>query len=235
MYSNIKQQILTKLSLHKSLRYSEIKPKETENDLFNYHLQHLVRIGLVQKENGRYSLSETGIKYVHSEQMLGIFHPVPDVFKLTVLMILFDPAKSAVLAQKRGRKPHYGSWGIIGGVVHHGESIVKAASRVFSDETGLSAKFRIIGIIRNVKIYKNELFSDSIFYICASDSFTGQLKTETEHGVHRWIPITRAIANEENSPQRMSGLVDILNAIKDENSILIEFTHRDERTKLVSI
>lgn len=235
MNRDIKQEILQKLSLNKALSYSEARPDDVANDLYNYHLQHLVSKGLVLKKNKKYQLTEEGIKYIHFEQPVSLQVEVPEMFKLGVLLILYNSETNTVLAQKRKRRPHYDSWGIIGGVVKHGEHITKAASRVFKEETGLDVDFKKVGVLRNIKHHDDELFCDSIFYVCVADEYDGVLKKETEHGFHKWIDLDQAIHNEDTSPQRTQGLLNVFSKIKNCNSIDIPFVHHEEDSHLKSV
>lgn len=68
----IQLQILTKLMKSPAeQRYSELMILGIENDLFNYHLQQLVKTGLVNKNEARYSLTEIGQKSITHLDALG--------------------------------------------------------------------------------------------------------------------------------------------------------------------
>ena len=62
--SEIQNKIVSRLKNADVLKYSELQPKNIPNDLFNYHLQFLVKNGLLEKKNSGYSLSKKGIKYI---------------------------------------------------------------------------------------------------------------------------------------------------------------------------
>ena len=49
VFSPIQNRIISKLKNAASLRYSELWPEKVPNDLFNYHLQFLVKKGYVDK------------------------------------------------------------------------------------------------------------------------------------------------------------------------------------------
>ena len=62
--SYIQNEILTNFIGAKSLRYSEARPEGLENDLYNYHLQFLVKKGFLEKTNAKYALTKVGKQYV---------------------------------------------------------------------------------------------------------------------------------------------------------------------------
>ena len=236
MLRNIKHEILINLSLQQNATYSEIKPEGIENDLYNYHLQHLVKKGFIVKRDKKYTLSDLGKKYIHAEQTLPFHKPIHETFKLGVLLVVIDTENKQILAQKRKRHPHYGSWGIIGGAVQPGEKIIDTARRVLQNETDLIANFDIFGIIRNIKYFQEELFSDAIFYVCITDNFKGDLSASSTYGEHKWVDIETAIANEESSPQRLNSLINVFKLIQQYDTINeIPFTHAEEITHLKAI
>ena len=47
--NDVQKKILIKLLSSDQLKYSKIKPNNIANDLFNYHLQFLLKKGLIKK------------------------------------------------------------------------------------------------------------------------------------------------------------------------------------------
>ena len=92
-FSPIQNHILSKLKNAKSLRYSELMPEyRVQNDLFNYHLQFLVKKGFVEKlgkvgEYDGYTLSELGIKHV-ADPILSDSKVITSLFKSNVITIV---------------------------------------------------------------------------------------------------------------------------------------------------
>ena len=182
VFSPIQNRIISKLKNAASLRYSELWPEKVPNDLFNYHLQFLVKKGFVDKDGEGYSLSEAGIKHVADYNPAMDESGTANLFKVNVLTVLsrIQDKKIQILNQIRKSNPSYGKVGVMGGVVRKGESIEDAASRKLKAETGLAATFKLIGIQRRVMYVKGELFSDVIFPICYSDEYEGELIEDSE-------------------------------------------------------
>ena len=64
VFSPIQNHIVSRLKNAKMLRYSELQQKGVPNDLFNYHLQFLVKKGYLNRSDDGYSLSELGVRHV---------------------------------------------------------------------------------------------------------------------------------------------------------------------------
>ncbi len=212
--SPIQNHILSTLKNAKKLRYSEIQPKKVPNDLFNYHLQHLVKKDLVTKVGEGYSLSTKGIKYVADPYPTN--NAITSLFKINVITLVsrVKDGKMEILNQIRKSNPSYGKVGAPGGVVLKGELICPAATRKLKQETGLDAEFKLMGCERRIMYKGGEIFSDVMFPIAYAHSYTGELKTETQFGENIWAPIERAIKNESGTFDSIKSIPTVLRAIK---------------------
>ena len=217
MASNIQNQILTRLLSSQKLRYSDMKPDDITSDLFNYHLQFLVKKGLVLKEDDGYSLSTAGIKHVADEYPLNPRGEVANLFKMNVITIVSQNSKNGIqiLNQVRERHPSFGKKGVMGGSVRKCEEVLDGAKRKLQEETGLSADFRVLGFERRILNVGDELFSDIIYCLCYADEVTGDLKAHTEFGINRWVSLDEALKNDEPRADSIESISKILKAIKD--------------------
>ncbi len=111
--SPIQNHILSKLKNAKSLRYSELQPEKIPNDLFNYHLQYLVKKEFINKSDEGYSLSTKGIKHVADPYPTN--DAITSLFKITIVSRIID-GKIEILNQIRKSNPSYGKVGVMGGV-----------------------------------------------------------------------------------------------------------------------
>ncbi|MCA9392428.1 NUDIX domain-containing protein [candidate division WWE3 bacterium] len=215
---DIKTEILTFLLRSQPARYSEIKPTYIENDLFNYHLQHLVKKGLVAKGDGVYFLTEEGKRFVEVVTPIDPVGNISELFRVNILGIVADasdPKNIKILNQERKRHPYFGDKGIIGGTVRPMEPVTYAAARKVLEETGISAEFEMIGTIRKIRLNKGgDLFSDIFYYICYSESFSGNLIEENEFGVNYWASIEQTCENEKGSVQGSEYLADLILGFK---------------------
>lgn len=205
-----------------------MQPDKVPNDLFNYHLQFLVKKGMVIKSGDGYSLSENGIKHVADP------HPhnnaLTSLFKINVITIVSRKVrgKIEILNQVRTSNPSYGKIGIMGGVVLKGELIEPAAKRKLKQETGLDADFRLVGCERRIMYKKGEIFSDVMFPIAYSDSVSGELIEDTEFGHNMWVSIDEAIKNESIEFDYIQGIRTALAAIKKGTIKKLPFFFKEE-------
>lgn len=228
--SDMQNYIISRLKNAKILRYSEIQPEGVDNDLYNYHLQQLVKKGFVNKSEEGYFLSEKGIKLIADSNVLLQDNYSRNLFKVNVLTIVSRVVNGhiQVLQQKRTSNPSYGKIGVPGGVVKKEEGIEDAASRKLFEETGLSAKFSLVGIDRRMLYRNGGIFSDIIFPICYADTFSGELLEKTDYGEHIWNDIDEAIKNEDKDrDDKILSLVPVLQAIKNETIFQMPFFFKE--------
>jgi len=212
----VKQKILMKLMSSEALRYSDAGLNDFPNDLYNYHLQHLAKRSYIKKTGNLYSLTAKGKQLVEATRPLSLTGDAPDLFRVGVLIILVKETNGRlyVLNQTRKRQPYYGDKGIVGGPVHHAEYIEDAYKRVLAEETGLSADFTTIGIIRKIRFMATgELFSDIFYHVGFAQGHTGTLQATTIHGDNYWATHEVALENEASSVQGGESIVRVLQQI----------------------
>lgn len=209
--------IISKLKNAGSLRYRDLKPEDTPNDLFNYHLKSLVSKEIVTKVPEGYSLSDTGQAYVAD-----VYHTsdpqLNRLFKVNVITIVsrIRDGSIEILTQRRNSQPSHGLVDVMGGTIVKGEDMLDGACRKLESETGLQADFKLLGIERR-RLYKsNELFSDVIFPICYADNYRGELAS-TQYGENFWVPIDEAIKNATRPFDNIPSIITCLEAIRDGN------------------
>jgi ADP-ribose pyrophosphatase YjhB (NUDIX family) len=215
-FSPIQNHILSKLKNAKSLRYSEMQPERIPNDLYNYHLQFLVKKGLVDKKGEGYSLTSSGIKHVADPYTGSTANSITSLFKVNVITVVSRKVggKIEILNQVRKSNPSFGKVGVPGGVVLKGELIVPAAARKLEQETGLSAVFKVIGCTRRILYHGNEIFSDIVFPIAYSNKVSGELISDSDFGHNKWVSIDEAIKNDSKEYDSIKGIAKVLKAVK---------------------
>lgn len=228
--SPLQNRIISKLKNAKSLKYSEMQIKGVPNDLYNYHLQFLVKKGLLEKISEGYKLSPAGVKLVAD------YNPPTDdsgathLFKVNVLTVVsrIHNKKIQILSQIRKSNPSFGKIGVMGGVVRKGESFEDAATRKLKTETGLDASFKILGIQRRTMYIRNELFSDVLFPIAYSDECDGELLTDTEYGHNMWVDIDEAMKNESAEFDSIKMLPEVFKAVKNGTVMKMTFFYEED-------
>ena len=233
-FSPIQNSILAKLKNAKSLRYSELSIEKVPNDLFNYHLQYLVKKDLVTKLSEGYALSEKGIKHVADPYTTN--DAITSLFKINVITIVsrVENKKIEILNQIRKSNPSYGKVGVPGGVVLKGELVEAAAARKLKQETGLDAVFALVGCERRIMYTSGEIFSDVLFPIAYADSFQGELQSDTNFGHNMWVPIDQAIENESADFDSIKSITKVLAHIKNGEPVPFFFEENIQSDAIVS-
>ena len=179
--------ILWKLALSEKSRYSELRPKDAESNLFIYHIKKLITEGLIKKLERGYCLTAQGQRYV-DKLSLASFEPRFQP-KIVTVIILKNP-KGEYLFYTRKRQPFYGMLGFPYGKIHFGETIHEAAERELKEKTGLSAKLEHRGDVY-LTIYNKdkELVADMLCHVFLGGNPSGKLLAETEVGSSSWEDI----------------------------------------------
>lgn len=229
VFSPIQNHIMSKLKNAKSLRYSDMQPEGVANDLYNYHLQFLVKKGFIDRTDEGYALSETGIKHVADPYLPTTEPQIASLFKVNVITIVsrIHEGKLQILNQVRRSNPSYGKVGVMGGVVLKGELTEAAATRKLKVETGLEANFKLVGMERRIMHVRGELFSDVLFPIAYTDEYAGNLM-DTEYGENMWVGIDQAIKNESAEFDSIHAITIVLKAIKDGSIGSLPFFYRED-------
>jgi ADP-ribose pyrophosphatase YjhB (NUDIX family) len=211
---HLQQEILRQLIISPAgKRYSEIKPTDVENDLYNYHLQQLVKQQLIIKSDSSYMLTSAGKKYILDTKPLDILMGQADTFKLAAICLVLDLTNEIphVLVQKRQLSPFAGNQELPGGSIYKGEAVTEAATRRLHQETGLSATFSLFGIIRKMRYdTKSVLYSDILYHICLATQSAGTLITENEFGSKQWVALSEYIRHEQQTVYGSPVLADHL-------------------------
>lgn len=179
--------ILLKLAVSSGkMRFNRLLVKGLESEHMNYHLKQLLLLGLVEKADDGYRLTDSGKDYVNlvdSEVDMIEKQPKTSIIVRAVRRNR-ETGEFEHLLCKRLRQPYYGKVGRITGKVRFGETFEEAASRELVEETGLVAgKFTLEEIYRKMRRREDGIFvQDVIFYRFFAAELDGELihKTETQ-------------------------------------------------------
>lgn len=130
---HIQKKLFNKLVGAKSLRYSELKPKELEANLFMYHLKELIKMGLVEKIDGKYQVSKQG---GNTATRFSIREQGIRIMPATISVIALQSKDGEWLLYRRKRQPYIDSLGFPSGKIHLGDSLEDAAYRELGEKCG---------------------------------------------------------------------------------------------------
>jgi ADP-ribose pyrophosphatase YjhB (NUDIX family)/predicted transcriptional regulator len=220
----IQLSILAKLLKSIKLRYSEIKPHNIENDLFNYHLQFLVKSGLVDKSHLLYSLTNEGKQFVQNLDSQGKMY---QLFRISVIpfVVRVVSGKREILLHRNLRHPYYGEVTSVAGKVLIGEKIESAAERKCKEETGLQCVFTLIGLIRKIRRdKKGKVIQDTLYHVCYGENPVGTLVSKNEFGENFWGSFTEALKYEKQNVTHSQKSAEIIKRIENKNLSLFYFS-----------
>jgi ADP-ribose pyrophosphatase YjhB (NUDIX family) len=130
------------------LRFTDLKPKGMESNIFVYHTGILRNSGLIEKSGEMYRLAPAGLRYV-DQLSAATFKPRVQPKGIAVLVV-HSPDGEVVLL-RRVTEPYLGQLMLPSGKMHFGETLAGHAVRELYEKTGLQAELHYSGLA-NIKI-----------------------------------------------------------------------------------
>lgn len=168
---DIRKEIFNRISKSKKSRYSDLKPKDLDGNIFTYHLKSLISEGYIEKSDDLYTLSSKGkhlMDRVSSTDLNVRIQP-----KIITVIILKKGDK--YLLYKRKKQPFIDHIGFPYGKIHIEEKLEKAALRELSEKTGLKAKLKYRGHAYFTVHNETELVSSMFCHIFTGSQIEGEL------------------------------------------------------------
>ena len=190
--------ILRELLFHPSVSFAKLqKITGMSSDHFNFHLQKLVELKLVEKvSRGTYSLSPRGKEYANKlDTDSNTVERQPKTAVILAVERLKKDGTKEYLFQERLKQPYFGFWGFATGKVRWGETITQTAERELLEETGLLANHRVAGVYHEL-VYQQETgeqLEDKIFFVVHCTNTKGKLLEVFEGGRNRWMTRQEAL------------------------------------------
>lgn len=186
---HLQLEILRKLVFSPKLKYLQLKPSgDIENNQFDFHLNRLMEMAYVEKNDNKYQLSTKGKEYTTRMDTDSV-----EIMKQAKLSAWFAvtrkvKGKLQFLIYTRLKHPFYGCQGFGGGKMVFGERIVDTAQRELKEETGLEGKAEIIKMVHYRVFDRNKnLLEDKMMFLCRIASPIGSLTREVEEGKYEWV------------------------------------------------
>jgi len=132
---HIQKYIIDVLMYAQVARFRDLRPPKTDTNLFTYHLNSLVKNGIVAKVEGGYALSLAGLSYVDrvSSESKAI-RTQPKI----ITMLLIQNSEGDILLQRRSKQPYINAWTLPYGKLHIDDgSVMDAAQREAKEKLGL--------------------------------------------------------------------------------------------------
>jgi len=123
---HIQKHILDVLMYQKAARFRDLRPPRTDTNLFTYHLNNLVKMGMVNKIDGGYTLSADGLAYVDRVSTeKKVIRSQPKI----ITMLVVQNSDGDILLQRRTKQPYIETWTLPYGKLHIEDTSVKSAAQ----------------------------------------------------------------------------------------------------------
>lgn len=192
--------ILRELLFHPSAGFTDLqKPTGLTSDHFNFHINKLVELGLVEKvSRGHYKLSTNGKEYAN--RLDTDDNTVERQPKCAVILAIERNlhGQKQFLFQERLKNPYFGYWGLPSGKIRWGETITQTALRESLEETGMQADFTVAGVYHEqVEIDgRDDQVEDKIFFVCHGKNPVGEMTPDFEGGHNEWMSFQDAMKKD---------------------------------------
>ena len=135
IYHHIQKHIIDVLMYVENARFRDLRPEKTDTNLFTYHLNALVKSGMVIKNAAGYTLSMTGLSYV--DRVSTEKKTIRSQPKI-ITMLLIQNSEGDVLLQRRDKQPYINAWTLPYGKLHIEDgTLIEAAQREAEEKLGL--------------------------------------------------------------------------------------------------
>jgi len=180
--------ILRELLFKPQARFSDLNKVDIPNDHFSFHLKHLIKEGLVAKTNGRYSLSDEGKEFANRMDTQALKIERQAKLGVAVHATRIRNGKTEYMVHRRLKEPFYGWYGPHSGKIRWGENPLDCAKREFLEESGLTGKFTLKGIVHYHHFHKDgRLLEDKYFWVYKVENTKGELKKKVPEGENSWM------------------------------------------------
>ncbi|RWZ78298.1 MAG: NUDIX domain-containing protein [Candidatus Microsaccharimonas sossegonensis] len=118
-----------------TVRFRDLRPPKSDTNLFSYHLNKLVKNGLVLKVDGGYTLNLLGLSYV---DRVGTKDKTIQMQPKIITMLLIQNSDGDILLQRRIKQPYIHAWTLPYGTLGINDpSIILAAKRAVREKLRL--------------------------------------------------------------------------------------------------
>lgn len=191
---HIQQYILRCLMTQQFARFRDMRPAQTDTNLYSYHLKLLIRLGYLEKTDQGYTLSIAGQAYVDRVNLSTVKRTLQP--KVITMLIIQDGYGKVLMYQKK-RQPFINKWTVPLGRVHNtDESIEQAAKREIAEKIGNThTEVSHVGDAYIRVAHEGEILISTLAHV-----FYGQVEElSNQHGDWEWVGL-RALSQRVTAP-----------------------------------
>lgn len=204
--------ILRELLFKPGARFTDLKKVDVTNDHFTFHINHLEKKKLILKKDGRYFLTTEGKEFANRMDTDALKMEKQAKVAVALHAVRSNGNQTEYLIHHRLKEPFYGWYGSNSGKIRWGESPLDAAKREFLEETGLSGKFFLKGIVHYHHFHQNgQLLEDKYFWVFKIEKPKGELKAKVPEGENIWMT-EKEIRKIKNTFATFDEMTQVLNS-----------------------
>jgi len=206
--------ILRELLFKPEARFRDLKKVDVTNDHFTFHINHLIKEGLIIKQNGRYSLTDQGKEFANRMDTDALKLERQAKLAIAIHAVRKNKGVTEYLVHRRLKEPFYGWYGSHSGKVRWGENPLDCAQREFLEETGLAGKFTLKGIVHYHHFHKDgRLLEDKYFWVFRVENTKGDFKEKVPEGENIWMT-EKEYRELKNVFATFDEIIDVINGKK---------------------
>lgn len=214
MYSWIQYHILIELTRNPLRRYSQLRPRDVEGNLFMYHLKGLMGEGLVEKTDGQYRLTLKGLQFVGTLSLkTGRTRKQPKI--LNAIICKNDAGE--YLFMRWHRQPNAGLVSFPHGMMHYGEPVMAMAAHELAEKAGLRADLTYKGDVYIRGMLAGVLDRHMLVHLFEAVNYEPVDEAIATENEHFWAPLN-TLRPEEFVP----GFYEIARLVEGATDVLFE-------------
>jgi 8-oxo-dGTP pyrophosphatase MutT (NUDIX family) len=180
--------ILRELLFKPEAKFSDLNKVDITNDHFTFHINHLIKEGLITKKDGKYSLTDEGKEFANRMDTDSLQLEKQAKLCIAIHAVRVNERKTEYLVHHRLKEPFYGWYGSHSGKIRWGENPLLCAKREFLEETGLSGDFSLKEIVHYHHFHKDgRLLEDKYFWVFRVDNVKGDFREKVPEGENIWM------------------------------------------------
>ncbi|MBI4038251.1 NUDIX domain-containing protein [Candidatus Daviesbacteria bacterium] len=210
----IQTSILRELLFKPEARFRDLKRVDVTNDHFTFHVNHLIKEGLIAKKNGLYSLTDQGKEFANRMDTDALKLERQAKLAIAIHAVRKNKGVTEYLVHRRLKEPFYGWYGSHSGKIRWEENPLGCAQREFLEETGLTGKFTLKGIVHYHHFHKDGRFlEDKYFWVFRVDNVKGDFKEKVPEGENTWMT-EKEYRKLKNVFATFDEIIDVINGKK---------------------
>lgn len=183
--NNGQESIFSLFTKSRELLFSDIqKATGIRSNLLSYHLQALMKDGMLKKEGEYYKVDEAAESLLPKLNQLSGNEKGPLAI---VTAAIVNGDKICLL--KRAKRPYQNYWGLIGGKIKLHESLEETALREALEETGVSCRFEKVGCVLHERVREDGVFKHCFVIFACRLSTEEQALKPSEEGELAWFDL----------------------------------------------